>query len=256
VLVWVRVVWFALGAAGAVALTVVLEGRSTPVTVVAVALAALAWGAGIVAVLVPRSASLTVLRVLGVGALLPAAAVDAFVDGSSYGSERRFALRTPAPLLFGPVELAWLAIVAPFVAGALLLAAKQWIVGVVLLLLGVAAARPALRSLHQLSRRWVVFVPAGVVVHDPIVLTDAAMFPKRMVRRLGPAPVQDAEVALDITGRAPGLVLELQLVEAVPVALVDGRKQSRTVETDRVLVTPSRPGAVLAEARQRGVPTP
>jgi hypothetical protein len=77
-----------------------------------------------------------------------------------------------------------------------------------------------------------------------------------MVRRLGPAPVQDAEVALDITGRAPGLVLELQLVEAVPVALVDGRKQSRTVETDRVLVTPSRPGAVLAEARQRGVPTP
>jgi hypothetical protein len=251
VLLWVRVIWFAVGVIGAAVLSGVLADRSTPVAVVATGLAAIAWGAGIVAVLLPRSASLTVLRLLGVGAMLPAAAVDAFVDGSSYGPERRFALRTPAALRLGPIELAWLSIVGPLVVGPLLLAAGQWIGGVVLLA-GVAATKPALRSLHQLSRRWVVFVPAGMVLHDPIVLSDAVLFPKRIVRGLGPAAVDSIDRALDVTGQATGLVLELQLAEDVTVAVREGRTQSRSVETDRLLFAAARPGAVLTEARQRG----
>jgi hypothetical protein len=236
---------------GAIVLSAVLADRSAPVVVVATALAALAWGAGIVAVLLPRSASLTLLRLLGLGALLPAAAVDAFVDGSSYGPERRFALRTPAALRLGPIQLAWLAIVAPVVAGSLLLAAGQW-VGALVLLVGAAIGAPALRSLHQLSRRWVVFVPAGMVLHDPIVLSDAVLFPKRIVATLGPAPVAAVDRALDVTGQATGLVLELELTEDVTIALRERRTQSRTVDTDRVLFTANRPGAVLTEARQRG----
>jgi hypothetical protein len=251
VLLWVRVSWFAVGVVGAAVLNALLADRSTPVAVVATALAGLAWGAGIVAVLLPGSASLTVLRLLGLGVLLPAAAVDVFVDGSSYGPERRFALRTPAALRFGPIELAWLAIVGPLVAGPLLLAAGQWIGGLVLLA-GAAVARPALRSLHQLSRRWVVFVPAGMVLHDPIVLSDAVLFPKRIVRGLGPAPVDSADGVLDVTGQATGLVLELELSEEVTIAVRERRTQSRTVETNRLLFTANRPGAVLTEARQRG----
>lgn len=253
-LLWVRIVWFALGIAGSVALNGILAGRSAPVVAVSVILASLAWGAGIVAVILPRSSSLTVLRALALGALLPAPAVDAFVDGSSYGPERRFALRTPLPLLLGPVELAWLLGVATPVVGLLLLAAGQWVAGLVVLIIGVLSVRPAMRSLHQLSRRWVVFVPAGVVVHDPIVLADAAMLPKRMLRNLGPASPEDASSALDVTGGAPGLVLELRLTEAVPVSVLEGRKRSASVENDRLLITPIRPGAVLSEARRRGLP--
>lgn len=250
-LLWVRVGWFAVGVVGAFVLTAALADRSTPVAVVATGLAALAWGTGIVAVLLPRSASLTALRLLGLGVLLPAAAVDAFVDGSSYGPERRFALRTPAALRFGPIQLAWLMIVVPAVAGPLLLAAGQWI-GALVLLVGAAVAKPALHSLHQLSRRWIVFVPTGVVLHDPIVLSDAVLFPKRVVRALGPARAEDADRAVDVTGQATGLVLELDLTEHVTIAVRERRTQSRTIETDRVLFTVNRPGAVLAEARQRG----
>src|SRR5205085_10800148 len=139
----------------------------------------------------------------GVGFLLPAGLVDEFVGGSSYGPERRFSLRTPVPLLLGPVELAWLAVVVPAVAGPLLLAARQWVAGALLLAVGAVAARWSVRSLHLLARRWLVFVPAGLVVHDPMVLTDAVLFPKRMVSSIGPALADTADGALDVSWGAP-----------------------------------------------------
>jgi hypothetical protein len=107
---------------------------------------------------------------------------------------------------------------------------------------GAVAARYGARALHRLSRRWLVFVPAGVVLHDPVVLGEAVLFPKRMIRALGPAPADTT--ATDATGRALGLVLELQLNERNTVL-----KQ----ETDRLLFSPLRPGALLREARERGL---
>ncbi|MEY2405010.1 MAG: hypothetical protein QOD38_2561 [Acidimicrobiaceae bacterium] len=251
-----------------------LHSASTPVQIVAAAMAWTAWGAVLVALLVPRTVSLTALRIgapaalavaiwvsvrsgLGVTEVVAlawtaaiAAAVlflpviaDAFVDGSSYGPERRMTLRVPGTLLLGPVELTWLATVAAFVAGPLLLAAKAWIAGALALVIGAVVAWFGLQALHRLSRRWLVFVPAGVVLHDPVVLGEALLFPKRMVRSLGPAAPDST--ATDVTGRALGLVLEVQLTEASKV---------RSVDTDRLLFSPARPGALLREARERGLP--
>ena len=269
-----RVGWLALPLTVGFAIASALDGASTSVQVTAAALAWFAWGAVLVAVLVPRTASLTVLRVgapaafaaavwvsahNGVGpaeivalastAMIAAAVLflpvitDAFVDGSSYGPERRMALRVPGTLLLGPVELAWAVTVASMTAGPLLLAARAWVAGVLALAAGAVAARFAVLALHRLSRRWLVFVPAGIVLHDPVVLGEALLFPKRMVRSLGPATADTP--ATDVTGRALGLVLELQLNEPSTV---------REVQTDRLLFSPARPGALLREARERGLP--
>jgi hypothetical protein len=108
---------------------------------------------------------------------------------------------------------------------------------------GIVAARFGIQALHRLSRRWLVFVPAGIVLHDPVVLGEALLFPKKMVRALGPA-ARDT-TATDVTGRALGLVLEVQLTETSKV---------RDVDTDRLLFSPARPGELLREARERGLP--
>ena len=253
-----------------------LESASTPVQVVAAALAWTAWGIVLVALLVPRTVSLTALRIgapaafaaalwasarsgldvaevvaltwtaaIAAAVLFIAAIGDAFVDGSSYGPERRMTLRVPGTLLLGPVELTWAVTVAGLVAGPLLLAAKAWMAGVVALAAGVAAAWFGVRALHRLSRRWLVFVPAGIVLHDPVVLGEALLFPKNMVVSL--APASRDSTATDVTGRALGLVLEVQLNETSKV---------KEVETDRLLFSPARPGAALREARERGLPVP
>ena len=44
-----------------------------------------------------------------------------------------------------------------------------------------------LRSLHLLSRRWAVLVPAGFVIADPMTLTDPILFPREHILGLGPA---------------------------------------------------------------------
>ena len=251
-----------------------LASASTPVQVVAAVMAWTAWGVTVVALLVPRTLSLTVLRITvpaalaasiwasvrsGIGAaeivamtwtaviaaavLFVPAIADAFVDGSSYGPERRMTLRVPGMLLLGPVELTWTAVVAGLVAGPLLLAAKAWIAGAIALVVGVVAARFGVVALHRLSRRWLVFVPAGIVLHDHLIVGEALLFPKQMVHSLGPA-ARDS-TATDVTGRALGLVLEVQLTEVSKV---------RSVDTDRLLFSPTRPGALLHEARERGLP--
>ena len=43
------------------------------------------------------------------------------------------------------------------------------------------------KSLHNLSRRWAVFVPVGMVLHDPITLLDPVLFQRSTVARVGPA---------------------------------------------------------------------
>ncbi|MEY2437884.1 MAG: hypothetical protein QOF97_2720 [Acidimicrobiaceae bacterium] len=285
--VWMaRIAWFALPLTVGPALAAALGEASAPVQIVGATLAWIAWGTGLVAVLVPRTVGLTALRIGAPAALAVAlwaaatngevgpaeivavawaaaaaavvlfvpALADAFVDGSSYGPERRFVLRLPANLLLGPVELAWLAVAAGIVTGPLLLAARQWVAGAVAVAIGAPLVWLGLRALHQLSRRWVVYVPAGVVIHDPLALSDPVLFPKRSVRSLGAAAVDSEGTATDVSGRALGLVLELRLGEPVEIGLAARRAGERKVETDRLLFTPARPGAVLSEAASRGFP--
>ena len=280
-----RAVWAALAVGSGPAFADALADASRPVQIVASVGLWLGWGAVLAATLVPRAATLTVVRLaapaplvaavaaavhgpaglddavaLGLGvavaavALLPTTA-DAFVDGSSYGAERRFALRTPPSLLLGPAPVAWLLAVAVPATAALLLAAEVWIAGAVLAIVGAAGIRLGVPALHRLSRRWLVFVPAGLVVHDHIALADPVLFRRPTFRSLGPAPADSA--AHDLTLGATGLALELTLDAPADIAIARGsgrRREAVPVTSDRYLVTPLRPGAVLAEARERRYP--
>jgi hypothetical protein len=171
---------------------------------------------------------------------------DALVDGSSYGAERRFCLRTPTVLLAGPAPLASV-VVAGSVAGApLLLAAGQWVAGAVVAAIAIVAVRVLVPAVHQLARRWIVLVPAGLVVHDPLVMTDAVLLPRRMIASLAPAPATVEGRATDLTGGAAGLALELRLKEPVTVVPRWPRRAAAPVHTDDLLFTPRRPGAVVS----------
>lgn len=273
--------WVALPIVTGPALGDALDSASGPVQTVATVGLWAGWAVALVATLVPSTASLTALRVVAPGAVAAALAAlmagdttvadvvglagalvaafaafwpgtgEVFVDGSSYGDERRLPLRIPGPLALGPVALVWAAAAAGIAAGPLLLAARQWVAGTVALVVGLPVARFAIRSLHTLSRRWLVFVPTGVVVHDPLALAEPVLLRRTDVRSFGPAPAETA--ALDLTRGALGLALEISVEPPVSLVLTSRARRAplETTTASRVLVTPTRPGAVLAEARRR-----
>lgn len=277
-----RSAWGVLPFTAGPALADALGDRSRAVQLVASVGLWASWGVVVAATLVPHPVSLTVVRVVtpaavaaagwaaasgaGTGGALAvsstALALAAaflpetgtwFVNGPAYPNERRFLLRAPAPLLLGVLGVVWALAVAPVTAGALLLAARRWVAGGAALALGLPLAFVLLRAVHGLSRRWVVFVPAGLVLHDPIALADPVLFRRQVVAGLGPAPAGSR--ATDLTQAAPGLALELTLTEQVPVLLSrPGRRPGEAASLGRLLFTPTRPGAVLAEAGRRGLP--
>ena len=284
-----RALWMVLPLVAGPALAAGLDDRAGAVGLVGAILVWGAWAGVLVAALVPSTVSLTICRVLApaaavatvggaavaaggdvgevrsldvVGVLTATAAAvvvmaprlgDRFVDGSSYGPERRFALRVPAPVLFGPVELSWLLAVAGVVTGPLLLAGEQWVAGGLALVVGLPLAAFSWRSLHTLSTRWLVFVPGGVVVHDPLSVTESVLMPRTMVARLGPAPA-DTD-AYDLTRGAAGLALQVDLTEPLPVSVYRPRATApETATVERLLFTPTLPAEVLDAAEERRLP--
>ncbi|MGF1596480.1 MAG: hypothetical protein ACFCVK_06045 [Acidimicrobiales bacterium] len=249
-----------------------------------------AWFAGLVAAAVPSPAGLTAVRILapltvpvaGVAAIGPTGSVntaalalahgllatgvafspvvgDRMVNGSAYGSERRMALRPPAFVLAGPVQLLWGAMAATAIGGPLLLATDHVIAGTVVSVAAVGLWWLGWRVLHQLSRRWLVFVPAGFVIHDHLLTVEAILLRRTTVAALGPAPAAVPEPVdgpvqpvVDLSGGAYGLSLEAVLETTVRF----GRRRGRNIneiETSRIIFTPTLPGAVLAEARTRAI---
>lgn len=281
-----RVIWLFLPVLAGPGLADALADRSRSVQVVASLLAWSIWGIALVAMLVPRTVTLTAVRLAVPGALavaawsaigaerpgwaavgLAAGAVallalagpgvsDGFVDGSSYGSERRAALRVPIAVLVGPVPLAWLAGAAAIVTGPMLLAAEQWIAGAVASVAGVPVLVVVVRQLHLLSRRWLVFVPAGVVVHDPLTLTEPILLQRHLVTRVGPALADVAAdgATVDTTGGALGLALELAALEPFSVGVRRGRDRTERAGVRSLLVTPTQPASTLAIAREHRLP--
>jgi hypothetical protein len=277
-----RATWALLPLTVGPALGEALDGSSEAVARTGSALAWLCWVGVLGAVALPRAWSLTAVRIAApaclavatwagvagdqrlvdvlavVWAALLVVAVfspttgDCFANGSSYGDERRMLLRVPTPLLLGPLPLAWLAVAGPVVAGPLLLAARQWVLGALVLAAAGPLAYVAGRALHGLARRWVVFVPAGLVLHDLQAMIDPVLFPRTSVTRLGAAPA-DSDDSLDLTLGALGLILQLDLREPFDVA---PRRPDHTLETVKVSslrFAPTRPGALLAEAKTRRI---
>ena len=189
---------------------------------------------------------------VAVVALLPVTGIW-FVNGPAYPNERRFPLAVPGPLLLGPLELAWALVVGAPPATIALLATRHWVTGGLGVIVSVAAGWFLGRALHGLSRRWAVFVPAGLVLHDPASLVDPVLFRRQGIEALGPAPA--GSDSLDLTQRAMGLALELRLIEKVPMTRVTpGHGRGESGSSARLMFTPTRPGAVLSEAALRHIP--
>lgn len=278
-----RVVCVGLAIVGALAIGSATDGRSAAADTVAT----IAWGLVVAAValsvVVPAPLGLAVVRLLvpasvpamvaalllGASSTIGVAAValavvasalalaaetgEAMVQAAAYGAERRLPLRTPAPLLL-PATVAWLLWCALAVGGVLALCATNWVLGAVLVLLAAALGRLVLRRTHQLTRRWLVIVPAGVVVHDQLVLAETLMVPTSNVRlaRLALAGTE----AADLTGPAAGHAVEITVGEMVLALFPATAEQpkGRALHVQSFLVAPSRPGRALRALADGKVP--
>lgn len=279
----VRVLWALLPLLVGPGLLAALDPLPAAVSTTAEIGAWLAWFVGLVATLVPSALSCTALRLLApacvvspclvglagvwsattsvaaVFGLVVVAAVylptvgNELVNGSAYGSERRMALRPPAVVIVGPAPVGWVAWYAGIVSGPILIAAGRRGLGLAAVIIGVPVAVQIGRAFHQLSRRWLVFVPAGFVIHDYLMLGESILFQRRQRPSLGAAPTDDDGLdSIDLSGGALGLALLARAAEPQPILLRKGRQMEATTGSAFVF-TPSLPGEALREARVRAL---
>ena len=285
---WVlRVVWLALPlAAGPAAATALDEIGAAP-GLVGAALLWLAWGAGLIALLAPRPLGLTAIRVVAptfvvltlvsasngnastiaaLGAVIvtlvasvlvadPEFAISA-VNGVSYGDERRHPLRTPPGLYLAPVPVARALVAVGIAAGPLLLADGTMAVGLASLVIGWPLAALAARALHTLARRWVVLVPAGVVVVDPMTIADPVLFVRQHLHALravdAAAPIPPGALDLRLGASWGSIMFELDGSADLVRSAGRGRTQE-TLQPDVILVAVAARRALLDAAVQRRV---
>jgi hypothetical protein len=141
---------------------------------------------------------------------------DVMVQGGAYGEEQRFSLKTPVPAML-PTAIAWALLAGSLIGGTLLLSARQYVAGVPVTAVGVVLATRVPRLLHRHARRWLVIVPAGIVLHDHYVLAETIMSPRSKVARI--ERVSAAGETADFTGAVTGTRLAVYLRESDKVVL-------------------------------------
>jgi hypothetical protein len=281
---WVaRIAWIVVAVVGGTAVEAAVDGRSSAVAwtaamggwglwaVAALGLAiASVWSLTVVRLAVPLSLLATVvaaiggapaidLVLLGGPAIIATAAVMTaefgrqYVQASAYGEEERFPLRVPVGAGLAAV-VAWLLWATAAIVGPLLIAAESWVSGALLSALAAAGVVLLGPRWHRLSKRWFVLVPAGVVVHDPVVLADTFPLRTAQVASIGLATA-DTQAA-DLTGPASGYAVEIATTESVTAvfAFTPAEPNGKAIHLRSFLIAPSRPGRALRSARARGLP--
>lgn len=278
-----RVAWLATAVLGGPAIGGALAGSSSPVQDATTVGAWLAWAAGALALAVPSVPTLTAARVIVPGAMVVAVATaiggaDAaavlglvlpavvaavltgaaetgrvWVQASAYGDEQRFPLRPPLGYLAACV-VTWLVWTVALVVVVPAWGAMAWAPALAATAVVGAGALALPRRWHQLSRRWLVAVPAGLVVHDPVVLGETLMMTRTQITGVALAELGNGvAAAADLTGPTPGLAVEITLAAPTTALLAPtpSRPRGTAIDVHAVLVSPSRPGAAVAEARRR-----
>ncbi len=243
------------------------------------------WGVVILGLFLVRPPSLTATRI-GAPVAVAVTAVVAFTDDSSaaligvtlvqalaatalawsvpfsllcaqsvaYGDERRFPLRTPPGLFVGPIPVAVALVGVGVAAGPLMLGDGRWLLGSCVTVVGVALAAAATRSLHVLATRWIVLVPAGVVVVDPMTLAEPVLLTHSSLASLAPAPPR-VDPGVDIVDLRLGAVARsLRIDLSSPAALARRPRRRRpltTTDVTALLVAPVRPDALCDTYTQR-----
>lgn len=166
-------------------------------------------------------------------------------QAAAYGHERRHLLRPPVSVIL-PLGVLWTMVTS---AAAVAVYADTLLWSAVAFGFWLVLLAFSLRRGLVLARRWLVFVPAGVAVHDPLVLRDTFMVRSEHVRTLRPAR-SDTE-AFDATCTTWGTPLELALAHPHDVSLSNfGARVSRTLDRLHVtslLVAPSRSADALSK---------
>lgn len=280
-----RLAWVAVGVAGSRTLDVITADWSPTASALAAIFGATLWLAGVAGLAVASTLSLTIARVVAPTAVpvavvmgvvaaqtadagvtdiastalfaLVASAVVASpefamvsVQASAYGDEQRFPLRPPVGYLVA-AAMAWVLVVSALLTAALLGLGGRGVSAAVLGALGLGLGVLAWPRWHRLSTRWLVFVPAGLVVHDPVVLADTVMLKRSQIAHMSLALA--GTEAFDLTGPASGHALEVATTKSVTVVCRDGRNQTRAVHLTALLVAPSRPGRALQAAGARAL---
>jgi hypothetical protein len=286
-----RAAWLTLPLTAGPAAAAALRGWNAAPRAAAATMLWLAWAAGLLATLAPRPQTLTAIRVIAptffvlailaawsgspsalatVGALLATAICSGLTSGhdlafaaansGAYGDEWRFPLRVPPSLFLGPLPLARVLVVAGIATPVLVLADGKTVLGLVSLVIGAVLVYVLGRSLHSLSRRWAVLVPAGFVVVDPLTLTDPHLFLRERVRAMTPeapgiAPDRVLDSTLDLRlGAGAGSVL-VQFDEAADIVrAARGRRGGDTVRAEAICVAVVRRDEMLARAAARHLP--
>lgn len=225
------------------------DDASRPVAIALVVWGWLLWISVAIALLVPSPISATVVHAISPLAVLCAALdldapslfaalvafivlrsgvlMDYMVQGGAYGQEQRFALRTPVPFM-APALLAWVVLMGTVLGATFFLAAQQWWIGAPLFVVGVVALGTVPQRLHRLSRRWLVIVPSGVVIHDHLVLAETVMSPRNKIASV--ALVHEQSDSADFTGGVlgPRLAIELREADKIVLAKITARALGTT----------------------------
>ena len=142
------------------------------------------------------------------------------VQASAYGDEKRLLLRVPA-VQIAPIAVSYLAMVAFPLATLFALGGEVWWLTALCLVPAVLIFRVVPKRLHRFSRRWLVVVPAGVVVHDELLLAETFMVRTTAITHVELSATSGEALNLtgDIAGVRRHMVLVVQLREAEKLAL-------------------------------------
>ena len=242
------------------------------------------WAVCLLSVLVPASSSLTALRLaipthlstsilvaatsgidaamavaIAIGSIVFILAMSAetgayFIQSSAYGDERRFPLRCPRSHL-AVIVIAWSIWFAAGALGTIALAAGTALASL-LVAVALAAFAALPRRFHRYSRRWLVSVPAGLVIHDYLLLTETAMFPRRVVAGVEawPQTTSPDDTPFDLTGGAArtGIVLRLRDSETIILAPTKEHPGGRAFHVRSLRMCPTRIARALRSLGSQG----
>lgn len=285
IVVWAaRAAWLMVAVVGGEAIGQALEDRSRALQLAGTIGSWIGWAVGAAALAVAGVTTLTLARTVipaslvvavvalvggadpgaGVALVVPSAIATAlvcsaefgrvFIQASSYGDEQRFGLRPPIGYLIASAA-SWLLTAPALVIAPLAWAGKAWVVAVATTIVAAAGLWLLPIRWHQLARRWLVLVPAGVVVHDPVVLNDTLMLPSRTIGSVSLDELGVAgQTAADLTGPTPGLAVAISLVESTTAvfAATPSNPTGRAIHLTALVVSPTRPGSVIRAARACG----
>ena len=141
---------------------------------------------------------------------------SAHVQAGAYGNERRFLLRIPAPVVL-PTLITWALFATVLVVLENAVQSENYVLGIPLLLALIAMSWKFAPQMHRLSKRWLVRVPAGWVVHDDLMLAENLLIRSHNLIAIDLA-LADTE-ALDLSGMTRGVPIQISLREMTDVRL-------------------------------------